>query len=101
MRDSWSVCAPSLYLVNSSMVPDGFERALKDPPSLIRQMEPATVLRRRVFRHSAAASFRLGVPLGIGQAPAAPGRLSELAVREQPAAPDLGHRVLRASGVLQ
>src|SRR5712664_299356 len=58
-------------------------------------MEPATVVRRRVFRHSAAASFRLVVPLGIGQAPAAPERLVELDVREEAVAPDLGQRVLR------
>ena len=57
MRDPWYVCGPSLYWVKFSTVPlDGLARALKAPPSLIRQMEPATVLRRRVFRHSAAAS---------------------------------------------
>src|SRR6266481_4443322 len=52
-------------------------------------------LRRRRRQHSAAASFRMVVPLGIGQAPAASERLVELHVREEPVAPDLGQYVLR------
>src|SRR6266436_4534441 len=51
-------------------------------------------VRTRVFRHSTAASLRLVLPLGIGQAPPAPERLVDPDVREEPVTTALGQRVL-------